>query len=125
MCNCTEDYLANCYKSLASGNCPFLMHLSYLCSTSTEFTWYQKRFTIFTCARPFSISFLKCIMPYWFPCTGGRINSVVALPCVCHHARPVVFQQTRVPNSLLMGANSVDYEPQGTEVIQVCLQTIP
>ena len=44
---------------------------------------------------------------------------------VCHHARPVVFQQTQVPNSLPMGANSVDYEPQGTEVIQVCLQTTP
>ena len=43
---------------------------------------------------------------------------------VCtYHARPVVFQQTRVPNSLPMGANYVDYEPQGTEVIQVCLQT--
>ena len=24
---------------------------------------------------------------------------------VCHHARPVVFQQTRVPNGLSMGAN--------------------
>ena len=51
-------------------------------------------------------------------------------PCcitvVCtHHAKPVVFQQTWVPNSLLMGANYVDYEPQGTEVIQVCLQTTP
>ena len=44
----------------------------------------------------------------------------VYLPC-----KPVVFQQTRVPNSLPMGANYVDYEPQGTEVIQVCLQTTP
>ena len=39
--------------------------------------------------------------------------------------KPVVLQQTRVPNSLLMGANYVDYEPQGTEVIQVYLQTTP
>ena len=54
-------------------------------------------------------------------------NSIVLLRYrgVCHHARPVVFQQTRVPNSLPMGANSVDYEPQGTEVIQVCIQTTP
>ena len=41
---------------------------------------------------------------------------------VCaYHQWPVAFQQTRVPNSLPMGANYVDYEPQGTEVIQVCL----
>ena len=39
--------------------------------------------------------------------------------------KPVVLQQTWVPNSLLMGANYVDYEPQGTEVIQACLQTTP
>ena len=44
---------------------------------------------------------------------------------VCHHARPVVFQQTQVPDSLPMGANYVDYEPQGTEVTQVHLQTTP
>ena len=44
---------------------------------------------------------------------------------VCHHEGPVVFQQTQVPNNLLMGANYVDYEPQGTEVIQVHLQTTP
>ena len=45
---------------------------------------------------------------------------------VCaYHQWPVVFQQTRVPNSLPMGANYVDYEPQGTEVIQVNLQTTP
>ena len=30
----------------------------------------------------------------------------------------VEFSETWVPNSLLMGVNSVDYEPQGTEVIQ-------
>ena len=39
--------------------------------------------------------------------------------------KPVVLQQTRVPKSLPMGANYVDYEPQGIEVIQVCLQTTP
>ena len=45
---------------------------------------------------------------------------------VCaYHAWPVAFQQTRVPNSLPMGVNYVDYQPQGTEVIQVCLQTTP
>ena len=49
---------------------------------------------------------------------------------LCYHdvyppCKPVVFQQTQVPKSLLMGANYVDYDPQGTEVIQVCLQTTP
>ena len=44
----------------------------------------------------------------------------VYLPC-----KPVVLQQTQVPNSLPTGANYVDYEPQVTEVIQVCLQTTP
>ena len=42
-----------------------------------------------------------------------------------YHANLVVIHQTRVPNSLLMEANYVDYEPQGTEVIQACLQTTP
>ena len=46
--------------------------------------------------------------------------------CVCaYHQWPVVFQQTQVPKSLPMGVNYVDYEPQRTEVIQVCLQTTP
>ena len=39
--------------------------------------------------------------------------------------KPSSFQQTRVPNSLPMGVNYVDYEPQGTEVIPVYLQTAP
>ena len=39
--------------------------------------------------------------------------------------KPGSFQQTKVPNSLLMGVNYVDYEPQGTEVIPVYLQTTP
>ena len=42
-------------------------------------------------------------------------------PDVYQPCKPVAIQQTRVPNSLPMGANYVDYEPQGTEVIQVCL----
>ena len=44
---------------------------------------------------------------------------------VCLPLKPGSFQQTRVPNSLLMGVNYVDYEPQGTEVIPVYLQTTP
>ena len=39
--------------------------------------------------------------------------------------KPGSFEQTRVPNSLLMGVNYVDYEPQGTAVIPVYLQTTP
>ena len=46
-------------------------------------------------------------------------------PDVYQTCKPVILQQTRVPNSLLMGINYVDYEPQGTEVIQACLQTTP
>ena len=46
-------------------------------------------------------------------------------PDVYQPCKPVVLQQTRVPNSLPMGVNYVDYEPQGTEVIQACLQTTP
>ena len=44
---------------------------------------------------------------------------------VCLPLKPRSFQQTRVPNSLLMGVNYVDYEPQGTKVIPVYLQTTP
>ena len=46
-------------------------------------------------------------------------------PDVYQPSKPVILQQTRVPNSLPMGVNYVDYEPQGTEVIQACLQTTP
>ena len=46
-------------------------------------------------------------------------------PDVYQPCKPVILQQTRVPNSLPMGINYVDYEPQGTEVIQACLQTTP
>ena len=46
-------------------------------------------------------------------------------PDVYQPCKPVILQQARVPNSLLMGVNYVDYEPQGTEVIQACLQTTP
>ena len=46
-------------------------------------------------------------------------------PDVYQPCKPVILQQTRVPNSLPMGINYIDYEPQGTEVIQACLQTTP
>ena len=46
-------------------------------------------------------------------------------PDVYQPCNPVILQQTQVPNSLPMGVNYVDYEPQGTEVIQACLQTTP
>ena len=46
-------------------------------------------------------------------------------PDVYQPCKPVILQQTRVPNSLPMGVNYVDYKPQGTEVIQACLQITP
>ena len=46
-------------------------------------------------------------------------------PGVCPPLKPGSFQQTRVPNSLLMGVNYVDYEPQGTEVIPIHFQPTP
>ena len=46
-------------------------------------------------------------------------------PDVYQPSKPVILQQTWVPNSLLKGVNYVNYEPQGTEVIQACLQTTP
>ena len=54
---------------------------------------------------------------------GG--TSMLHYPDVYQPCKPVILQQTQVPNSLLMGINYVDYEPQGTEVIQACLQTTP
>ena len=53
------------------------------------------------------------------------VTSMLHYPDVYQPSKPVILQQTRVPNSLLMGVNYVDYEPQGTEVIQACLQTTP
>ena len=44
----------------------------------------------------------------------------VCLPC-----KASSLSGTWVPNNLPMGANYVDYEPQGTEVIQVHIQTTP
>ena len=44
---------------------------------------------------------------------------------VCLPLKPGSFQQTRLPHSLPMGVNYVDYEPQGTAVIPVYLQTTP
>ena len=54
----------------------------------------------------------------------GR-TSMLHYPDVYQPCKPVILQQTQVPNSLPMGVNYVDYEPQGTEVIQACLQTTP
>ena len=50
---------------------------------------------------------------------------VLHYPDVYQPCKPVILQQTWVPNILPMGANYVDYEPQETEVIQACLQTTP
>ena len=52
-------------------------------------------------------------------------TSMLHYPDVYQPSKPVILQQTRVPNSLPMGVNYVDYEPQGTEVIQACLHTTP
>ena len=61
-------------------------------------------------------------------CTAYRFGEgdvVLHYPDVYQPCKPVILQQTQVPNSLPMGVNYVDYEPQGTEVIQACLQTTP
>ena len=55
----------------------------------------------------------------------GFSTILLHYPDVYQPCKPVILQQTRVPNSLPMGINYVDYEPQGTEVIQACLQTTP
>ena len=52
-------------------------------------------------------------------------TSMLHYPDVYQPCKPVILQQTQVPNSLPMGINYVDYEPQGTEVMQACLQTTP
>ena len=44
---------------------------------------------------------------------------------VCPPLKPGSFQQTRVPNSLPMGVNLVDYEPQGNAVIPIHFQSTP
>ena len=64
---------------------------------------------------------------YWYIMVQYLPAQVVVLhyPGVYQPCKPVILQQTRVPNSLPMGINYVDYEPQGTEVIQACLQTTP
>ena len=54
-----------------------------------------------------------------------HVTPVLYYPDVYQPCKPIILQQTRVPNSLPKGANYVDYEPQGTEVIQACLQTTP
>ena len=59
-------------------------------------------------------------------CLYQGTSVLVLRYCGVHKpCKPVVLQQTQVPNSLPIEANCVDYEPQGTEVIQVCLQTTP
>ena len=55
----------------------------------------------------------------------SHVLKMLHYPDVYQTFKPVILQQTRVPNSLPMGVNYVDYEPQGTEVIQACLQTTP
>ena len=71
---------------------------------------------------------------HWHVCQMSQKANVVIqtfvfillhYPDVYQPSKPVILQQTWVPNSLLMGVNYVDYEPQGTEVIQACLQTTP
>ena len=52
-------------------------------------------------------------------------TSILHYPDVYQPCKPVILQQTQVPNSLPVGVNYVDYEPQGTEVIQAHLQTTP
>ena len=54
-----------------------------------------------------------------------QIQELLHYHGVCLPLRSGSFQQTRVPNSLTMGVNYVDYEPQGTAVIPVYLQTTP
>ena len=55
----------------------------------------------------------------------GICHLLLHYPDVYQPCKPVAIQQTWVPNSFPMGASYVDYEPYGTEVIQVCLQTTP
>ena len=59
--------------------------------------------------------------PRFVPTTS--VTNMLHYPGVCPPLKPGSFQQTRVPNSLLMEVNYVDSEPQGTEVIPVHIQT--
>ena len=57
------------------------------------------------------------------PFFGNRGTNVVGVELLHYHGVCLSVMASRdqwtwVPNSLLMGVNSVDYEPQGTEVIQ-------
>ena len=65
----------------------------------------------------------KCM--YELEATVDYNNLVLHTPGVCPPPKPGSFQQTRVPNSLPMGVNHVDYEPQGTEVIPIHFQSTP
>ena len=65
-------------------------------------------------------------LPYfWHNSLPKKCILLLHYPDVYQPCQPVILQLTQVPNSLPMGANYVDYEPQGTEVIQACLQTTP
>ena len=72
-------------------------------------------------------SFFNLREKVWSVKNVGIWDQLIMLhyPDVYQPSKPVILQQTRVPNSLPMGVNYVDYEPQGTEVIQACLQTTP
>ena len=63
------------------------------------------------------------ILEKYIDLSDSDLDLVLHYPDVYQPCKPVILQQTQVPNSLLMGINYVDYEPQGTEVIQACLQT--
>ena len=56
---------------------------------------------------------------------GTEILVLLHNPGVCPPLKPGSCQQTRVPHSLLMGVNYVDYEPQGTAVIPIHFHTTP
>ena len=117
--------------------CMFLHSWSWPCITLRLLFWWPFLGPIFlylvlVVCRLYLL-FLRWVSLLHFCCIILLVLAfVIALHfCCCitmvcaYHQWPVVFQQTRVPNSLPMGANYVDYEPQGTEVIQVCLQTTP
>ena len=54
-----------------------------------------------------------------------RLLEVLHYRGVCLPLKPGSFQQTRVPHSLRWESTMLTYEPQGTAVIPVYLQTTP
>ena len=93
---------------------------------SISFLYLYKRFSV--SSRIYDII---CQIHHHLRIRGkGQFNCSLLLivlhyPDVYQPCKPVILQQTQVPNSSPMGANYVDYEPQGTGVIQACLQTTP